>query len=140
MGAVILRTTMEPSIFTRIIRGEIPCHKVYEDDYAFAFMDIHPIQPGHVLVVAKQQVPNFYDLEGAEYDGFMQAVKKIAKRLKEVYPDKKRIGVMIEGLEVDHVHAKVFPIDTGSEFRSDPDMGKEPDHAALAELAKKIAF
>ncbi len=131
---------MEPSIYTRIIRGELPCHKVYEDDYAFAFMDIHPIQPGHVLVVARRQASNFYDLDGAEYEGFMQAIKKVAKRLKEVYPNKKRIGVMIEGLEVNHVHAKVFPIDSGSEFRSEPNMSKEPDHSALAEIAKKLAF
>lgn len=130
----------EPSIFTRIIKGEIPCHKVYEDDYALAFMDIHPIQPGHVLVVSKRQVPNFYDLEGADYDGFMHAVKKVAVRLKEVFPQKKRIGVMLEGLDVDHVHAKVFPIDTGDQFRKEPDMRAEPDHAALAEMAKKLAF
>lgn len=130
----------EPSIFTRIIKGEIPCHKVYEDDYALAFMDIHPIQPGHVLVVSKRQVPNFYDLEGADYDGFMHAVKKVAVRLKEVFPQKKRIGVMLEGLDVDHVHAKVFPIDTGDQFRKEPDMSAEPDHAALAEMAKKLAF
>jgi histidine triad (HIT) family protein len=53
---------MEPSIFTMIIRGEVPCHKVYEDDRIFAFMDIHPIQPGHVLVVPKVQVDQFQDL------------------------------------------------------------------------------
>lgn len=130
----------EPSIYTRIIKGELPCHKVYEDDYSFAFMDIHPIQPGHVLVVSKRQVPNFYDLEGPEYAGFMEAIKKVAKRLKEVFPQKKRIGVMIEGLEVDHVHAKVFPIDTGAEFRTEPNGSAEPDHAALAQMAKKLAF
>jgi histidine triad (HIT) family protein len=130
----------QPSIFTRIINGEIPCHKVYEDDYAFAFMDIHPIQPGHVLVVSKHQVPNFYDLEDQEYDGFMRAVKKVAKRLKEVFPQKKRIGVMFEGLDIDHVHAKVFPIDTGDQYRYEPDVTTEPDHAALAELAEKLVF
>lgn len=130
----------QPSIFTRIINGEIPCHKVYEDDFAFAFMDIHPIQPGHVLVVSKRQVANFYDLEGQEYDGFMQAVKKVAERLKEVFPLKKRIGVMLEGLDIDHVHAKIFPVDTGEQFRHEPDMTAEPDHVELAEIAKKIAF
>ncbi len=130
----------EPSVYTRIIKGELPCHKVYEDEYTFAFMDIHPIQPGHVLVVSKRQVPNFYELDDAEYDAFMRAVRKVAKRLKEVFPQKKRIGVMLEGLEVDHVHAKIFPVDTGDQFRSLPDPSVEPDHAALAELAKKIAF
>ena len=130
----------EPSIYTRIIKGELPSHKVYEDDFVLAIMDIHPIQPGHVLVISKKQLPNFYDLEDSDYLGFMQAIKKVAKRLKQVFPNKKRIGVMIEGLEVDHVHAKVFPIDTGDQFRSEPLADQEPDHTALAEMAKKLAF
>lgn len=129
---------MEDSIFTKIIKGEIPCHKVYEDDYAFGFMDIHPIQPGHILLVAKRQVANFFDLPDEEYQGLMAAVKKVAQRMREVFPDKKRIGVMIEGLEVDHVHVKLFPIDTGEEFRREPDMTTEPDHAALAAMAEKL--
>jgi len=131
---------VEDSIFTKIIKGEIPCHKVYEDDYSFAFMDIHPIQHGHVLLVSKKQVSNFYDLTDEEYQGLMSAAKKIAKRLKEFYPNKKRIGVMIEGLEVDHVHVKIFPVDTGDQFRAKPDMNSEPDHEALAKLAEKLAF
>lgn len=131
---------MEDSIFTKIIKSEIPCHKIYEDEYSFAFMDIHPIQPGHVLLVSKKQVSNFYELTDADYQGLMLAAKKVAKRLKEFYPDKKRIGVMIEGLEVDHVHVKIFPIDTGDEFRKKPDMEAEPDHEALADLAEKLAF
>ncbi len=131
---------MEESIFTKIIKGEIPCHKVYEDDYGLAFMDIHPIQEGHVLLVAKRQVPNFYELSDEEYQGLMTATQKIARRLSAFYPDKKRIGVMIEGLEVDHVHVKIFPIDTGDEFRREPDVNQEPDHEALERLAKKLAF
>lgn len=131
---------MEDSIFTKIIKGEIPCHKVYEDEHTFAFMDIHPIQPGHILLVSKQQVANFYELDDENYQALMTAAKKIATRLTEFFPDKKRIGVMIEGLEVDHVHVKIFPINTGDEFRSEPDMTTEPDHEALAEMAKKLAF
>lgn len=131
---------MEESIFTKIVKGEIPCHKVYEDKFSFAFMDIHPIQPGHILLVAKKQVSNFYDLTDEDYQGLMAATKKIALRLKEFFPNKKRIGVMIEGLEVDHVHVKIFPIDTGDEYRAKPDLNAEPDHEALAELAKKLAF
>lgn len=131
---------MEDSIFTKIIKGEIPCHKVYEDENTFAFMDIHPIQPGHVLVVSKRQVSNFYELEDLEYQALMTTVKKVAQRLKQVFPDKIRIGVIIEGLDVDHVHVKVFPIDTGDELRHEPDMSLEPDHEALALLAEKLAF
>lgn len=131
---------MQDSIFTKIIKGEIPCHKVYEDDQTFAFMDIHPIQPGHVLVVSKRQVSNFYELEDEEYQALMATVKSVAKRLKEVFPDKKRIAVIIEGLDVDHVHVKLFPISTGEELRTNPDMNTEPDHDSLAKLAAKIAF
>lgn len=131
---------MEDSIFTKIIKGEIPCHKVYEDDRTFAFMDIHPIQPGHVLLVSKEQVATVWDLSNENYAAMMQSVRKIARRLEEVFPSKKRIGVMIEGLEVDHAHIKIFPIDTGDEFRTEPDTHAAPDHQALAEMAEKLAL
>lgn len=130
----------QDSIFTKIIKGEIPCHKVYEDEFSFAFMDINPIQAGHVLVVSKKQVANFYELNDADYQGLMNAVKKIAEKIKLVFSEKKRIGVMIEGLEVDHVHVKIFPIDTGQEFRKEPDVRNEPDHEALAQMAQKLAL
>ena len=99
---------MQESIFTKIIKGEIPCHKVYEDERTFAFMDIHPIQPGHVLVISKTQVGNFYELDEADYTALFATVQKIAKKLKQVFPEKARIGVMIEWLEVDHVHVMLF--------------------------------
>lgn len=129
---------MEDSIFTKIIKGEIPSHKVYEDDKTFAFLDIHPIQPGHVLVVPKVQVANFYELADEEYDAFFRTVKKVAKKLKAEFPAKRKIGVMIEGLEVEHVHAKIFPIDDGHDYRREPDMSAEPDHDALAMMAEKL--
>lgn len=127
---------MEPSIFTRIINGEIPCHKIYEDDRTIAFLDIHPIQLGQVLVVPKTQVSDFYNLNEDDYQAFFATVKKVAKQLKAKYPSKKRVGVMIEGLDVDHVHAKIFPFDTGEEYRYKPDMTAEPDHAGLAKMAE----
>lgn len=131
---------MEDSIFTKIIKGEIPCHKVYEDERTFAFMDIQPIQSGHVLVVSKNPVANFYELADDDYQALMATVKQVAKRLKVSFPDKKRIAVIIEGLEVDHVHVKLFPIDSGDDLRHQPDESLEPDHAALATLAEQLAF
>lgn len=132
---------MEPSIFTKIITGEIPCHKVYEDEKTFAFMDIHPIQPGHVLVVPKQQIGFVWDMNNEEYQALMTTVQKVGRRMREVFPDKSRVGVMIEGLDVsDHAHVKVFPFSTPAEYRAVPDMSGEPDHAALAEIAAKLAF
>ncbi|MCA9332599.1 HIT family protein [Candidatus Saccharibacteria bacterium] len=132
---------MQDSIFSKIIRGDIPCHKVYEDDKTFAFLDIHPIQPGHVLVVPKNQVGFVWDMESQDYQALMKTVQKVGSRLREVMAEKDRVGVMIEGLDVaDHAHVKVFPFSTAEEYRNVPDMGIEPDHEALAEIAKKLAF
>ncbi len=131
---------MTDTIFTKIIKGEIPCHKVYEDDKTFAFLDIHPIQPGQVLVVTKTPAESFLDLDDEDYVALMQTVRKVAGKLRRVFPDKKRIGVMIEGLDVPHVHVKLLPIDSGDEFRNVPDANAEPDHAALAKMAAKLAL
>lgn len=132
---------MEPSIFTKIINGEIPCHKVYEDEKTFAFMDIHPIQPGHVLVVPKNQIGFVWDMTSDDYHALMGTVQKIGLRLREVFPEKSRVGVMIEGLDVaDHAHVKVFPFGTADEYRAVPDMATAPDHDKLAEIAAKLAF
>lgn len=132
---------MEPSLFTKIINGEIPCHKVYEDDKTFVFLDIHPIQPGQVLVVPKRQVNFVWDVENEEYHALMETVRKVGQRIREVFPEKSRVGVMIEGLDIhNHAHIKVFPFSNAEEYRHVPDADKEPDHAALAEIAKKLAF
>ncbi len=128
---------MEPSIFTRIINGEIPCHKVYEDEKTFAFMDIHPVQPGMVLVVPKTEVENYEDLPEDEYIALMKTVQKIGKAQRRAYPGKRKMAVQIEGLEVPHVHVKVFPVDSGAEFHSPPNDG-EPNHKELAKEAEKI--
>lgn len=132
---------MEDSIFTKIIKGEVPSHKVYEDEKTIAFMDIHPIQPGHVLVVPKKQVGNFFDLPDEDYEALMATVKKVATRLKAVFTDKPRVVVIIEGFDTpEHAHVKVFPANSGDELRSEPDLDQEPNHAELAQLAQKIAF
>lgn len=130
---------MEDSIFTKIIKGEIPCHKVYEDEKTFAFLDIHPVQPGHTLVVTKVQAETYFDLSDEDYQALWNAVRTVAARLRDAYPEKKRIGIQVEGLDVPHVHVKLIPINSGEEFRKPPDMSAEPDHAVLAEIAKKLA-
>lgn len=130
---------MQESLFTKIIKGEIPCHKVYEDAHSFAFLDIYPIQPGHVLVVPKKQVGFVWDMSSADYQALMATVQKIGSRLREVFPEQARVGVMIEGLDVaDHAHVKVFPFSTAEQYRAVPDISQEPDHAALAIVADKI--
>lgn len=131
---------MEDSVFTKIIKGEIPCHKIYEDETTLAFLDIHPIQPGHTLVIPKKQIEFIWDLGVDDYHALMETARKVALRLREIFPDKGYVGVHIEGLEVAHVHIKVFPFDTDEEFRRHPNMDAEPDHVSLAEIAARLAF
>jgi histidine triad (HIT) family protein len=99
----------EDSIFTKIIRGEIPSHKIYEDDKTFAFLDVRPIQSGHVLVVPKIQVDKFYDLPDENYVALWQTVKNIAKHMEKVLGQ--RILLKIVGTDVPHVHIHLFPAD-----------------------------
>lgn len=131
----------EPSIFTQIINGEIPCHKVYEDDKTFAFLDIYPIQPGQVLVVPKTQVGFVWDLPAGDYQALMSTVQKVGLRIRDVFSDKSRVGIMVEGLDVsNHAHVKVFPFSKDEEYRNTPDRTAEPNHDELAEIAAKLAF
>jgi histidine triad (HIT) family protein len=129
---------MQDSVFTKIIKGEIPCHKVYEDDKTFAFMDINPIRPGMVLVISKVQIDHFMDLPDEDYQALMAAVKKVGQKMREVFPDK-RVAVQIEGLDVPHVHVKMFPFASADEFRAIPNTNTEPNHPALAQMAQKLA-
>ena len=130
---------MNDSVFTKIIKGEVPCHKVYEDDRTIAFMDISPVQPGMVVVVTKTQVEDFFNLDDDDYLALMKTAKLVARKLHEVFPDKKRIAMQIEGLDVPHAHIKLFPVDNGSDLSAQPPAG-EPDHAALAEMAQKLSI
>ncbi len=97
------------SIFTRIINGEIPCHKVAEDDHFIAFLDVRPLKPGHTLVVPKKEVDYIFDLDEETLAGMMVFVRKIALAMKEVI-DCKRIGVAVLGLEVPHAHIHLIPL------------------------------
>jgi histidine triad (HIT) family protein len=128
----------EPSIFTKIINGEIPCHKVYEDDKTLAFLTINPSHTGHTLVISKAQVDHIWDLEQQDYQAVMATTQKVAQRIREVFQPK-RVGVHIAGTEVPHAHVHVFPFNSEAEFWNKPS-NADPDHAALAEIAKKLAF
>jgi histidine triad (HIT) family protein len=130
----------EDTIFTKIVKGEIPCHKVYEDERTLAFLDIHPIQPGHVLVIPKQQIATVWELDDKDYAAVMATTKRVAQKLRHVFPDKSHVAMQIEGLEVAHAHVKLFPFSTSTEFHTVPDPTGKPDHAALAIMAKLLKF
>ncbi|OGL30232.1 hypothetical protein A3D14_02805 [Candidatus Saccharibacteria bacterium RIFCSPHIGHO2_02_FULL_47_12] len=130
---------MSDSIFTKIIKGEIPCHKIYEDDKTLAFLDIHPIQPGHTLVISKAQVDPIWDLDDEDYQAVMATCKRVASRIHAVLKPQ-RVGVQIIGVDVHHAHVHLIPFDSTDEFRRIPDTSHDADHQMLAEMAKKLAF
>lgn len=131
---------MQDSIFTKIIKGEIPCEKVYEDETALVIVDIHPIQPGHMLIIPKVQVNHFDDLDDQTYAQIFLLVKKAAKRLKEVI-NPKRVCLRVEGFDVPHAHVHVYPCNNADEFYGDRGrMDLAPDHPALAAMAEKLRF
>jgi histidine triad (HIT) family protein len=130
---------MEESIFTKIINGEIPAHKIYEDEKTLAFLDIHPIQPGHVLVISKKQVEFLWDLDDDDYQAVMAAAKKVALHQRSVL-GVPYVGVKVMGTDVPHTHVHLVPFSIGSEYHKQPDLDAEPDHEALAAMAKKLMF
>ncbi len=97
------------SIFTRIIRGEIPCEKILESDLFFAFLDIRPIAPGHTLVVPKSEVDNLFDLGTEILAGMLPFAQRVAKALEKSVPCR-RIGMMVAGFEVPHAHLHLVPL------------------------------
>lgn len=99
---------MEESIFTKIIRGDIPCYKVYEDERTFAFLDINPLSDGHILVVPKCQVDKIYQLPEEYYTALFQTVRRVAQRVEDVLGV--RAGLVVEGLDVPHAHVHVVPM------------------------------
>jgi histidine triad (HIT) family protein len=98
------------SIFTRIVNGDIPCHKVAEDERFLAFLDIDPLREGHTLVIPKVEVDYLFDLDDAVLEGMLPFAKNVARKIKAVVPCT-RVGVTVIGLEVPHAHIHLIPID-----------------------------
>jgi histidine triad (HIT) family protein len=97
------------SIFTKIILGQIPCHKIAENNQFFAFLDIRPIAPGHTLVVPKVEIDRFFDLDNNHLSNIMTFAKPITTAIESVVPCN-RVGLMVAGLEVPHAHLHLVPI------------------------------
>jgi histidine triad (HIT) family protein len=97
------------TIFSRIIDGDIPSYKIYEDEYVFAFLDIHPIQPGHILIVPKYEADYFVDLPEPFYTALFQAARPSALAVQEA-TQCTRVGTLIEGFDVPHVHLHLVPM------------------------------
>ena len=123
------------SIFTKIIKGEIPCFKLYEDEHFFAFLDISPLAKGHTLVVPKQEVDYIFDLDQSTYLGLMEVAKRLGKAIELAVPCK-RIGIAVVGLEVPHAHVHLIPLHTDAINFSNPKLTLSKEE--LAAIASAI--
>lgn len=124
------------SIFSKIVAGEIPAYKIAEDDNYLAFLDIFPLQRGHVLVIPKKEVDYLFDLDDDSYKGLMLFSKNVAEKIKAVIPCT-RIGVAVIGLEVPHAHIHLIPIEEERDMSfSNPKKKFSP--AEMEETAKMI--
>jgi len=127
----------EPSIFTRIINGEIPAHKIYEDDRVIAILDVHPMSEGHTLVIPKKQVDHIWDLEADDYTYIWEVAKKLALHIRDII-NPTRVGVIVEGFGVPHAHIHLIPIYHSNDLKAFQDHNIEPDHEALAKVASML--
>lgn len=127
----------EKSIFTKIINGEIPAYKIYEDDKVIAILDIHPIFEGHTLVIPKTQVDHIWDLTDYDYEYLWKVANRLAKRIRQVI-NPPRVGVIVEGFGVPHAHIHLIPIYESNDLKRPQDHNSEPDHAALAATVAKL--
>lgn len=126
------------SIFSRIVAGEIPCYKVAEDDKYFAFLDINPLAKGHTLVIPKQEVDYYFDLDDDTLAGMTIFAKRVAHKIKEQTGCKK-VAMVVLGLEVAHAHIHLIPMNS----ENDVDFHREklkltPEE--FAEIASSLAL
>lgn len=128
------------NIFAKILRGEIPCHKVYEDEHTLAFMDVMPQADGHTLVIPKAPSRNMLDADPATLGPLMASVQKVANAVRQAFDAE---GILIKqynepaaGQTVYHLHIHILPRHTGIELR--PHTGEMADHALLAQHAGKV--
>ncbi|MCX6167478.1 MAG: HIT family protein [Sphingobacteriales bacterium] len=124
------------SIFSKIISGEIPAHKVAETSDFLAFLDINPLVEGHVLVIPKKEVDYIFDIDDETYAGLMIFSKIVAEGVKKAIPCKK-VGVSVIGLEVPHAHVHLIPMNAVSDMNFSSEK-LTPSAEQLAETAQKI--
>ncbi len=127
-------------IFCEIIKGNIPSHKIWEDESAFAFLDIHPINEGHALVIPKKHEPDLHNLEESEYAGVMHAVREVSLMVDKALQPKK-VGLLVAGWDVPHAHVHVVPMNDYHDLTSKKLMEKTllaPSDEELSKTREKI--
>jgi histidine triad (HIT) family protein len=123
---------MENCIFCKIVKGDIPCVKIWEDEKYLSFLALNPVNPGHTLVIPKKHTDYIFDLSDSEYCELLQKAKNIAPTLKSKL-NPKRVGMVVEGFEIPHVHVHLIPINKMNELNQ---CRLKP---ATAEELKKVA-
>lgn len=120
------------SIFSKIIAGEIPCYKIYEDEKTLAFLDIHPETPGHTLVIPKVEVDKLYELQMEDYLAVMKTVKILASRMEKILG--KRTLMRVIGTDVPHAHVHLVSLDPDYQYGQVVEMTEEE----MKEMQKKL--
>lgn len=125
------------TIFSKIIKGDIPCYKIAEDDRFFAFLDINPVSWGHTLVVPKHETDYIFDLSDEEIGEMMKFAKRVAAGIKEAVPCRK-VGMAVLGLEVPHAHIHLIPLtkEGDMDFKNKV---SDPDPERMRQVALAIA-
>lgn len=111
----VIKYKIMTTVFSKIVKGEIPSYKIAEDDRFYAFLDIYPLSKGHTLVVPKEEIDYLFDLEDDLLAGMNVFAKKVARAIEKVVPCK-RIGVAVLGLEVPHAHIHLIPINSEADI------------------------
>lgn len=124
-----------PSIFTRIVNGEIPAHKIAETDDFLAFLDVFPTAMGHTLVIPKREVDYLFALDDTLYLGLMAFAKRIAPAIEKAVPCQ-RVGVAVIGLEVPHAHIHLIPLNSMADMDFTHKLKPTPEE--LADVAAQI--
>ena len=124
------------TLFSKIVAGDIPAFKVAENDHFLAFLDINPLRIGHTLVIPKQEIDYFFDIEPSDMAEMMEFTSSLAKAIQRAYPCKK-VGMTVIGLEVPHAHIHLVPMDSIADMNfSGPKLN--PSMEELGEAAKRI--
>lgn len=127
---------MKPSIFTKLINGELPSMKIYEDERTYAFLNINPVQPGHIIVVPREQVDHLEDLEPEDYLAVMETVKLLMQHMRdEIQPE--RVCLRVEGFEVPHAHVHIIPCNTEADVMAE---SYEASPEELADMHERLSY
>lgn len=123
------------TLFSKIIDGEIPCHKIFEDNEFFAFMDINPVNPGHTLLIPRLPVDDVFDLDDELFSKLFLTAKKLAEPIRKA-TGCKRVAIAVEGFHVPHVHVHLVPVNAGNELN--PERARAANNEDLTSMKEKI--